>query len=300
MLKLFGDSTQWSELKTYDNKRPIDIAAEYGNIEIVSRYLSEHENSKGIRTLIRAAIRHRSGTALSYVQSTYHDEDNPGHYQALHYACRQFYGHQSIKHIISMDEMKAYDRNGYTPLMLAIKHRHVKCLKQLLESDYCTKQVIKISTKSDTKRNVLHICAEVNEKSITDLLLKKCSKLYENSKSNELFITTDLMKNTPFHTCAQNGNVDMCEQMIKSYRESNNNRPTERWRGPTMWTMTNHNKWTALHGAVQNGYVDIVETMNTQMDAADFEEMANIIDEELRSPLHMAAAKGEFMLECSV
>ena len=67
----------------------------------------------------------------------------------------------------------------------------------------------------------------------------------------------------------------------------------------TMWAMVNHNKRTALHEAIQNKHSDIVETMHKFMKSDDFEGMAKIIDEELRTPLHLAAEKGQFLLEFS-
>ncbi|CAF4891053.1 unnamed protein product [Rotaria sp. Silwood1] len=197
MLELFENFPQWSEATTYDNKRPIDIAAEYGHVGIVKKYLRKNEDSNSIYTLIRGAIRHRTGSVSNYLRKNYGDEDNSAYRRALHYACRQFYGHQSIIPIISEWEMATYDINGYTPLMVAIKHRRI-----------------------DAR-------------------------------------TTQQSKN-----------------------ES------------TMWTMTNHNKWTALHEAIQNGYPEIVETMYANMELVDFEKMADMVDEELRTPLHMAAAKG--------
>ena len=125
MLKLLGNTGDWSEWKTYDNKRPIDIAAEYGHIEIALTYLSKNNNTKGINALIRAAIRHRTGNVLTVVQNAYRDEDDSRYYNALHYACRQFYGHQSIESVISKCDMSIFDENGYNPLMLAIKHHQV-------------------------------------------------------------------------------------------------------------------------------------------------------------------------------
>ncbi|CAF3917983.1 unnamed protein product [Rotaria sordida] len=197
MLELFENFPQWSEVTTYDNKRPIDIAAEYGHVDIVKKYLHKNENPNSIHTLIRGAIRRRTGSVLDYVRKNYGDEDNSAYRRALHYACRQFYGHQSIKPIISEWEMTTYDINGYTPLMVAIKHRRIDARKT------------------------------------------------QQSKNES-----------------------------------------------TMWTMTNHNKWTALHEAIQNGYPEIVETMHANMERVDFEKMADMADEELRTPLHMAAAKG--------
>ncbi|CAF4026628.1 unnamed protein product, partial [Rotaria sordida] len=197
MLELFENFPQWSEVTTYDNKRPIDIAAEYGHVDIVKKYLHKNENPNSIHTLIRGAIRRRTGSVLDYVRKNYGDEDNSAYRRALHYACRQFYGHQSIKPIISEWEMTTYDINGYTPLMVAIKHRRIDARKT------------------------------------------------QQSKNES-----------------------------------------------TMWTMTNHNKWTALHEAIQNGHPEIVETMHANMELVDFEKMADMADEELRTPLHMAAAKG--------
>jgi len=293
MFELFDHTAKLLDWKTYDHKRPIDIAAEHGHIEIALKYLYKDNNPKGIEALVRAAIRHPTDKILSYVKSTYPNEDDPIYYKTLHYACRQFFGHQSIKCVIFKRDMSTYDGNGYIPLMLAVKHRQVESVKELLKSEYCTKEVMEMSTDDGTKRTVLHICAEANEDSITDALLEKCSNLYKNN--NELLIKSDVTKNTPFHTCAQKNNVHMCKKLIEYYKPKNNsNATTEASKESTMWTMTNHNKMTALHEAIQNGYSEIVKTMRESMDAGDFKRMAHIIDEELRTCLHLAAAKGQF------
>jgi hypothetical protein len=293
MFELFDDIATWSDWQTYDHKRPIDIAAEYGHIEIALKYLHKDKNPKGINALVRAAIRHPTGKISSYVKSTYPNEDDPIYYKTLHYACRQFFGHQSIKCVIFKRDMSTYDENGYIPLMLAVKHRQVQSVKELLESEYCTKEVMAMSTDDGTKRTVLHICAEANENSITDALLDKYSTLYKNN--NELFIKSDVMKNTPFHTCAQKNNSYMCKQLIQYYKPKNNsNATTEGSKESKMWTMTNHNKMTALHEAIQSGHSEIVKTMHESMEPSDFKRMADIIDEELHTSLHLAAAKGQF------
>lgn len=288
MLELFKDFSKWSDCKTYDNKRPIDIAVEYGTIDIVEKCLSENENPKGVNALIRAAIRHRTGIALShpYVPNAYDD-------QALHYACRQFYGHKSIDSILTEKRIKAHDTNGYTPLMVAIKHRQLKAVEALLKSKHFKNNVLEQLTEYDTKRTVLHICAEVNENDITNCLLSACFKFYPN---NELFIKTDSMRNTPLHTCAQRGNSYMCEKLLERFEKSKNTQRTTQKSGElTMWTMTNHNERTALHEAIQNGHSDVVKTMHKWIDSTDFEKMTDICDEELRTTLHMAAAQGQFI-----
>ena len=298
MLKLFDETGQWSTCTFYDNKRPIDIAAEYGHIEIVGKYLPKDENPKGINALIRAAIRHRTDKVLSYVQDTHHDGDIHSYHQALHYACRHFHGHQSIKRITFEPEISKYNENGYTPLMLAIKHRQVNAVIELLNNKHCPKKVIKMTTNDGTKRIVLHICAEVHEDKITDVLLKQYFTWYEGD--TELLVTSDVMKNTPLHTCAQKGNLYMCKKLIEYYKlkQSSNEPPyPPEKKEQTMWTMTNHKKWTALHEAIYNGYADIVVTMQTNMNPADFESMSEIVDEELRTTLHLAAAQGQLILE---
>jgi ankyrin repeat protein len=294
MLNLFGDIMQWSEWKNYDNQRPIDVAAEYGHRDILEKYLVHHPSPKGINKIVRAAVRHHNDEVSLYLRRK--NLANKSDYSnVLHYACRQFHGHQSINHIIVSSEMSTYDTNGFTPLMLTIKHRRLESARKLLENDSCTKEVLEMISNDGSERTVLHICAEVNRDDITDVLLEKFNRLFKND--NKPWIMCDVMGNTLLHICAQKGNRCMCEKMILYYKHNSSNSKNQSSKELPLWAMKNYNKWTAFHEAIKNGHSTIVDTMHQHMDATTFWEMAAIVDEELRTSLHMAAEKGQLIFE---
>jgi ankyrin repeat protein len=294
MLSLFGDIMLWSEWKTYDNKRPIEVAVEYGHRDIVKKYFSHHHSPKGIKEIVHAAVQHHRVEVLHYLQSkSLGNEADYEHF--LHHACRELYGHQLIDGIVFEKEMLICDKNGFTPLMLTVKHRRVKAVRKLLSNNFCNKEVFEKRTDDGSERTVLHICAEVNENDITDVLLEKFHKLYKND--NKPWIMYDVMGNTPLHICAQKNNVHMCDKIMQCYKPNSNDSRNESSEGWTLWTMKNHDKWTALHEAIQHGHFDIVEKMCKLMNHKAFREVAAIVDEDLRTSLHMAAEKGQLMFE---
>ncbi|CAF3840807.1 unnamed protein product [Rotaria sp. Silwood1] len=185
--------------------------------------------------------------------------------------------------------MTAHDKNGFTPLMVAVKHRRLKSVQKLLASEFCTKEVLEMVSQDDSERTVLHICAEVNQNEIIKVLFEKIAELYND---NQPWAMCDVMGNTPLHICAQKGNSDMCEKIIEYYKRNSSDSTNQSSRRSTILTMKNYNKWTAFHEAVQNGYFGIVDSMRKNLDDAVFKDMAAIVDEELRTSLHMAAEKG--------
>ncbi|CAF5127965.1 unnamed protein product, partial [Rotaria sp. Silwood1] len=125
MFKLFSLNPERLKLKTVDNKTPLDIAAEFGHINIVKNYLDNTINQGSVRSLIDAAASYRGYRVLSYLLP---DTNKDLYAHVLHLACRQAHGHELMtdKNIFSYldtkDAMSGHkSRDGFTRLMVAVK-----------------------------------------------------------------------------------------------------------------------------------------------------------------------------------
>ncbi|CAF1134348.1 unnamed protein product [Adineta steineri] len=311
MLNLFGDSfTQLFDEKTLDQKRPIDVAAEYGHLDIIEEFLRQvpADDSKSITALAYAAIRHKNNTVVSYLlrnQSNYFPNDG-----ILHAACRERYGHKSISSLrITEEDLQRTDQDGLTPLMVAVKHRRFECVKALLDTKQCTTSVFSERSKN-LKHTVLHICAEVQYKEITDILFETLKNL-ENFR--DTLIPQDVMGNTSLHICAQKGNNYMCEKILELYKTLPRSNPGKK----PIWLLNNYNKLTAFQEAVKSNQLQVVQAMLTLVPHTDSRRkmiratddqlrtssditeskdprktMIRATDDQLRTCLHIAALKG--------
>ncbi|CAF3438135.1 unnamed protein product, partial [Rotaria sp. Silwood2] len=104
-------------------------------------------------------------------------------------------------------------KTGTSPLMVAVQHRQIECVKQLLSHEACTKEAIRL-VNPFTLRSVFHICAEVNRKEITEDL---CKPQYLSILS---VVAADIQGDTPLHICAKVGNAIM-SKILLNYIKSN-------------------------------------------------------------------------------
>lgn len=234
-------------------------------------------SSKGIRSLIDAAVRYHHSELLSKLVL-----DRDMHRYMLDLVCRQPNGHEMLtdpnlstvftKEIIS----QRISEEGFTPLMIAVKYRSSQCVMLLLDNKYCDANVLRQSS-NDFERTVLHICAEFPDEQITDALMNK-------AKALEIDLgPIDAMGNTPLHICAQKNNFQMCDKLLPIHESDSKNIDK-------MLCIKNNNGLTALHEAIQNEYEAIIDRIIQSM--SDPEALVDQCDAELRTPLHMAALKG--------
>jgi ankyrin repeat protein len=151
--------------------------------------------------------------------------------------------------------------------------------------------------------------------------------------SNTLLVTADMLGDTPLHICAQVGNVYMT-QLLLGYIIDHSSPVTTFSQSPVLLTMINRDanrrvppepsvtrvnkvishyrsasrhahamlikrnkgKLTSLHVAIQAGNLDVVNEMLKYADPS----VINMCDDQQRTSLHMAAAKGKkvFHLQC--
>ncbi|CAF1291476.1 unnamed protein product [Rotaria sordida] len=289
------------KLKTLDNKTPLEMAVEYGHTDIVIRYLSQ-ENPRanprlGLQVLIEAIRQRHENIISSFVLRPNIDS------YLLHSVCRQTHGHELISNekishqLITKSTMTEINTDGFTALMVAVKYGQVECVKKLLNHQYCDKDVLEMRSV-DSDRTVLHICAEVKSNQITDLLLPKAKQFALD------LMPVDVMGNTPLHICVQKDNQHMIDPLlsdssisltVSSITQDKSNRRTENLGGiPKMLKIKNNNGLTAFHEAIENGHYEIVHKILMKVNYSV--QLIEERDQQLRTGLHIAALKGEFIL----
>ncbi|CAF0755698.1 unnamed protein product [Adineta steineri] len=318
---LFLDEPELFECKTGNNKRPIDTAAEYGNLDILqhlfeTQQIKQLDATKGTAELINAAVCHQENTALSFLKR---QQDHVRHHlNTLHLACRQLHGHKMVSHLINRASIMYQDRQtGCSPLMVAVQHKQIKCVQELLSDKACTKEAIEL-VSSVTLRTVFHICAEVNKKEITTEL---CRSRY---LSILLVLAADISGDTPLHICAKVGNAHMSQILLDyikniaspvetipnttQYRsmtnlDANGQVPSKQSASKTTTTnkqmstnkhvykilnKKNKDKHTPLHVAIYNENLNVIREILKYSDPS----VINACDDQKRTSLHMAAEKG--------
>jgi ankyrin repeat protein len=332
------------ECKTKDKKKPIDIAAEYGNIDIFQYLFDMHEfqkiNSKeSTATLINAAVSHRENEVLSFLKEQYNHLLHR-HLNTLHFACRQLHGHKMISHLIDEKSIMYQDKKtGSSPLMVAVQHRQLECVTELLKSNVASKEEAIHLVSPITLRNVFHICAEVNREDITSALCQS-QPCY---LSTLLVLAADLQGDTPLHICAKVGNTHMTKILLDYIENNSSSIYTEviphsatrrtmtnldaNGRVPskptptkmhttntrqtsnmslldTMLLKKNKNKYIPLHVAIYYGNFDVIETIFFHLKSFSHLNLLETIikarDDQKRTSLHMAAEKGEEVINFEI
>jgi ankyrin repeat protein len=322
MIELFIHDSSLLDYKTRNNKRPIDVAAEYGNLIVIQRLLQikplEIQSEEGVAALVQAAARHHQNEVLLFLKKQYQQVLNR-HLNTLHFACSQLHGDKMLLHLINPKNIMYQDKqSGFSPLMVAVQHRQLKCIKELLGHNDFTSEAFEL-TSSISLSTVLHICAKVNQNDITTAIFD-CPYM-----SISLVVTADVQGDTPLHICAQVGNVYMTQRLL-DYMSQNispvvpiSHQPTRRTmtnldsngRAPSKWsdqktlntssqstslndhvykmlTKKNKSKLTPLHVAIHYGKVDVIEKMFKFVHPS----IINEHDDQWRTSLHMAAEKG--------
>ncbi|UJR12744.1 hypothetical protein I4U23_016918 [Adineta vaga] len=267
------------QLKTADNKTPFEMAAEYGHIDSIKQYFENQSGSmsadQSIRSLIHATVRHQNSDVLSKLVPT----EKMSTYM-LNLACRQPQGYQllqdpTLSTFFDKNQMSmGLSKDGFTPLMVALKYHRKECIQILLDDKYCDKTVLEKSS-NDFERNVLHICAEYSDETLTDLIVTK-AKAYQVDLA-----AIDVMGNTPLHICAEKNNTFMCDKLL----------PVKSTEVIKMLKIRNYSGVTAFHAAIALGNEEIVERMIKAV--SDPIALIEERDDQLQTSLHMAALIGD-------
>ena len=290
MLKYFSPNPQWLIMKTADNETPLKVAVKYGRLDLLK------ELWPNISTLINQTNFQcvHADTNHPFVNvETNSDTVLNNILLRFYWSCRQIDRHQLIgKEIISnilMDqsfEPNYYREDGFTPLMVAVKYRHVEYVELLLKSPFCNMKVLE-KRSFCFKRTVLHICADIRDEKITDLLLNKAQMIGLNVTA------IDVMGDTPLHVCAKKNNIHMCEGLL-SLRDNYPQLIFDPKTNKTQLEMRNNDGLTPLHEATRRKRYEIVKSMLKFGD--DSEQLKQLIMptvKNLRTSLHLAALKGK-------
>ncbi|CAF0876303.1 unnamed protein product [Adineta steineri] len=279
MFSLFPLHQDLFQMKTIDNKSPFEWAAEYGHDDKVQQYLEKQSDTpgsnQGVRSLLHAAVRFNNPDTLSQLVPT---EETKTY--ILNLACRELHGYKRLQDpkfsgFFDKNTMSTgISKEGFTPLMIAVKNRRYECIQILLNDNYCDKTILEKSS-NDLERTVLHICAEYPDEAITDSLLGKVKQYGSNMTS------VDVLGNTALHICAQKNNQYMCEKLLAIDQDQT----------LKMLEVRNNSGYTPFHEAINKGFSKIVEQMIKTV--PDSKKLIDKCDDELQTSLHKAAAKGD-------
>jgi ankyrin repeat protein len=302
MIGLFLNFPQLFNRDTHDKKKPIDIAIEYNDPEIIKHFfdLRHTRDVNDVTILEEVAAGSPENKVLSFLKEQYEDVINRDD-SILYSACRQLHGHKMISHLINPNSIMYRDKEtGLSSLMVAVQHRQLQCVKELLNNKYFTQEAFEL-VSNVSFRTVLHVCTKIHNKDITKTLFDS------RFMSNTLAVAADVLGDTPLHMCAQVGNVYMAQLLlgyithhnppITTFSDSSITRAikaTYHYRSVSrhahaMLIKKNKNKLTALHVAIQAEHLDVINEMLKYADPS----VLNMRDDRLRTCLHMAAAKGE-------
>lgn len=271
---------------------------EYNDVDIIQHFFDlRHHREIDPENKVLSLLKQQ------YEQAINHDPSR------LSSACHQLHSFKTIVHLINPHSVIYRDeQSGLSPLMIAVQHRQLRCITELLNNKYFTQEAFDL-VSSVSFCTVLHICAKIHHKEIAKVLF--------NSRfmSNTLAIAANVLGDTPLHTCAQVGNVYMTQLLLGCFTGHNLSMITSNdFKLPRPLKMINHNtarqmqlepsviqhahgllikqnkeKLTPLHVAIQAGHLNVINEMLKYADAS----VVNMCDDQQRTSLHMAAAKGK-------
>ncbi|UJR12513.1 hypothetical protein I4U23_016688 [Adineta vaga] len=270
-----------------------DVPNEHEQLDIIRKYFQNSSSQlipkHGMKHFVANIIRyHESGYLSDFVRKK---QDLAGH--ILQLICQESNGEKlldvdKISNLLTIQTMgKSVSKDGYTPLMIAIKYRRKGCVESFLNEKYCNKEIMKES-RTNFDRGVLHICAEYPNQDITDTILKKAKSYGLN------LAPMDKKGDTPLHICAQNNNIYMCERLLSTQENNTKSNVSKNTTDvktiSSMLQVRNYDGLTAFHQAVMNENYEIVELMIKA--AINPKELIDDHDDKLQTSLHKAALKG--------
>lgn len=318
-------------MKTIDNKTPFEFAAEYGHLDIIKEYFrtpsSTEDPNYNIYTLIHGAIRQRDSKLLHEYFSI--EDENVKRY-ILQLACCYPNGYKLLEELTKQNISNIFIDNillgqnrkdGFTPLMIAVKYRQETCVKLLLDTIVPREKIGILFNKSshDFERTVLHICAQLPDdslindpsdemKSITDspskVVKSIIDSLLEKAKSCKIDLApVDVMRFTPLHICAKQHNLYMCDKLLPishkcsetelNSKSISNHKANNSILIPKLLTIRNNDGLTAFHIATENGHYKIIKRMIEAVSNPKI--LIEDCDQQLRTSLHIAALKGQLI-----
>ena len=291
MLTHFCPNRLWLMMKTVDNETPLKIAVKYNRLH----HLKElWPNSSILRDEKNPEYVHANKDRPD-------DNDGTGSNTTIlgnillrfYWSCRwsdehEFKIEDTVSSILMNQSLEPnyYIEDGFTPLMIAVKYKRVKYVELLVKSPLCNREVFKKRSLC-FKRTVLHICADIKDENITNLLLNKAQYIDLNVKS------IDVMVNTPLHVCGKVNNIHMCKGLLslgKNYPNLIFDPRTKK----TQLEMKNNDGLTPLHEATRKKRDKIVKSILKCGGGSENlkQQLTMPTAKNLRTSLHLAAFKG--------
>ena len=234
MIGLFLNFPELFNCKTHDKKKPIDIAIEYNDPEVIKhffdqRHIRDADDTTDVLIVEEATACSSKNKLVSLLEEQYVEAINLDH-SILYFACHQLHGQKTISHLINPNSITYRDKQtGLSPLMVAVQHRQLQRVKELLSHKYFTQEAFELVSNTSL-RTILHICAKVHHREIMKVLFES------RFVSNTLTLAADVLGDTPLHVCAQAGNVHMT-QLLLGYTTNHSSFISTFSKSPTAQTM---------------------------------------------------------------
>jgi ankyrin repeat protein len=301
----------YANLQDANGKTALCRAAEKNHIQSVKLLLLHVDNDQWETTLV-SAVKSGNRVILNIILDACNHQlilNIP----ILHLACKLNNGRRIAEQpfmmteaIVSTDEdyitaylvenlhlniLSDYNKEGYTPILLAARFGFVDCVKYLLSTSKNVEQQLEEHTK-DHEYNIFHVCVQHERrytlKNSTDSgHFAICKFIFEDHKykhiANRLLCEQDNEGNTPLHLACKHGNIRICELFVNHMGEN------------TYLFVEDLKQRTPLHVCAKFGNHALVKILLP--DTIDKKVAVQALNDtkgmDGRTPLHLACIEGE-------
>ncbi len=167
--------------------------------------------------------------------------------------------------------IKQVNKNGHTPLFVALFQDNVKSVEYLAADENCDS-----GAQDPDGDSIFHVCAQYNNVESLRFLLKN------PQFSNTIFIKNKKLQ-TPLHIAATNGSIDIMKMIIAKFYDGT-------FDAKEAYLVTKDDLGrTCLHLACELGYFNIVEYLIRDLKLMFLTEL---MDSKGNTPLHYSAMNG--------